>query len=209
METVRRACPFIEWGVAGVPVHGEVQSGDRGLVQAVTRGALVAVVDGLGHGDAAAAAAARAVDTLRGHGDEALISLLHRCHEATRGTRGVAIGLAMINETRGTLTWLGVGDVAGVVMSRAGEYPPVRQPLFQSAGIVGARLPPLAEAIVPLRPRDLLIVATDGIRRTAEWQIIATAPPQSIADRILAEYRKETDDALVLVLRYLGHEARS
>jgi negative regulator of sigma-B (phosphoserine phosphatase) len=200
--------PFIEWGVAGLPIHGQQQSGDRYLVQPIARGVLLAVVDGLGHGVEAAAAAELAVRTLRGHTNGAVTSLVQRCHETTRGTRGVVIGVALIDGVRGALTWLGVGNVAGVVISRGDGHSQRRQTLFLRAGIVGAQLPALAPSVVQLMPSDLLIVATDGIRTDVRWQTILTDPPQQIADRILAEHRKETDDALVLVSRYLGRGAR-
>ena len=56
-------------------------------------------------------------------------------------------------------------------------------------------------------PGDTLILATDGVRsRFAEDQGVGFAAPPS-AERILADHGKETDDALVLVVRYLGPEA--
>jgi hypothetical protein len=81
--------------------------------------------------------------------------------------------------------------------------------LLLRAGIVGARLPLLAASVVALTPGDLLICATDGIRSDANWPAILTDPPQKIADRILAGYSKDTDDALVLVSRYLGPRVHS
>jgi negative regulator of sigma-B (phosphoserine phosphatase) len=199
--------PFVEWGVAGFPGKGQQQSGDRYLVYPVAQGVLLAVVDGLGHGAEAAAAAELAVQTLQGHAVEAVTPLLQRCHETTRGTRGVVIGLASIDSLRGTLTWLGVGNVEGVLVSRVDRRARQRM-LLSRAGIVGAQLPSLAASVVPLTPGDLLILATDGIRSDANWQVILTDSPQKIADRILAEYSKGTDDALVLVSRYLGRGAQ-
>lgn len=201
--------PFVEWGVAGLPVKGQRQSGDRYLVQPGAEGVLLAVVDGLGHGPEAAAAAERAVQTLQGHADEAVTSLMRRCHETMHETRGVVISLASIDGIRGTLTWLGVGNVEGVLVSHNDWRSPRRQTLLLRAGIVGARLPPLAASVVPLTPGDLLICATDGIRSDATWPAILTDPPQKIADRILAGYSKDTDDALVLVSRYLGPRVHS
>lgn len=201
--------PFIEWGVAGLPVKGQQQSGDSYLVQPVATGVLLAVVDGLGHGAEAAAAAELAVQTLQGHAGEAVISLVQRCHETIRGTRGVVVSLASIDGIQGTLTWLGVGNVEGLLISPADRQGPRRQTLVSRAGIVGAQLPPLAASVVPLTPGDLLILATDGIRTDPGWQVIFTDPPQKIADRLLAKYSKETDDALVLVSRYLGRGAPS
>jgi len=201
--------PLVEWGVAGLPAKGQRQSGDRYLVQPLAKGVLLAVVDGLGHGPEAAAAAEVAIRTLQGHAVEPGISLVGRCHERTRETRGVVIGLASIDGVRGTLTWLGVGNVEGLLISPADRQGPRRQTLVSRPGIVGARLPPLAASVVPLTPGDLVIFATDGIRCDSGWQVILTDPPQRIADRILAAYSKETDDALVLVSRYLGGGALS
>jgi serine/threonine protein phosphatase PrpC len=201
--------PFVEWGVAGLPVKGQQQSGDRYLVQPLAEGVLLAVVDGLGHGAQAAAAAELTVQTLEGHAGEGVTSLVQRCHETMRGTRGVVIGLASIDGIRGRLTWLGVGNVEGVLVSHTVRRGPRRQTLLLRAGVVGAQLPSLAASVIPLTPGDLLICSTDGIRSDANWPAILTDPPQKIADQILAKYRKETDDALVLVSRYLGRGAQS
>lgn len=55
-----------------------------------------------------------------------------------------------------------------------------------------------------LRERgDTLIFATDGIRSTFTEEMIAGGSPQRTADLIFAHYRKGTDDALVLVARYV------
>jgi len=47
-----------------------------------------------------------------------------------------------------------------------------------------------------------LILASDGIRTSFGQNLIATDSPQQIADRILAQHFKGTDDALALVVRY-------
>jgi serine/threonine protein phosphatase PrpC len=170
---------------------------------------LLAVVDGLGHGPDSAVAAEIAIRTLQGHAVEAVTALVRRCHETARGTRGAVIGLASIDAILGRLTWLGVGNVESVLVSHADPRSSHRRTLLSQAGIVGAQFPSLAASAVPLTPGDLLILATDGIRSDAGWQMVITDPPQKIADGILARYSKETDDALVLVSRYLGRRARS
>ncbi len=71
--------------------------GDLPLVQPFPNGALVAVVDGVGHGAEAAAAAHLAVATLRAHAQESILPLLRRCHETLRETRGVVLTLASFN----------------------------------------------------------------------------------------------------------------
>jgi phosphoserine phosphatase RsbX len=86
--------PFIDWAVAARPLAGQSVSGDRHAVAPFPAGALVGVIDGLGHGEEAAVAAAIAVATLTAHAHEPVISLLKRCHEQLKGTRGVVMSVA-------------------------------------------------------------------------------------------------------------------
>jgi len=53
--------------VASRPLPGEVVCGDRHLIKPTTDGVLAAVVDGLGHGDEATAAAKTAIAVLESH----------------------------------------------------------------------------------------------------------------------------------------------
>src|SRR3954447_16740047 len=105
----------IEWAVAGRPIAGEDCSGDEALVCAVGRDALVAAIDGVGHGSAAARAARVAVNTLRAARWADVVALTERCHAALRSTRGAAVGLAVLRGD-GTATWLGVGNIAGCLV---------------------------------------------------------------------------------------------
>src|SRR5207245_2030712 len=85
---------LLEWGVATLTLAGQLESGDLHLVREVGGGVLVAVVDGLGHGEEAAAAARLAVTTLDQFAPEPIASLVQRCHEALRGTRGAVMSVA-------------------------------------------------------------------------------------------------------------------
>ena len=71
-------------------------------------------------------------------------------------------------------------------------------------GVVGHRLPRLLVSTVALTRDDVVVLATDGIRADFADRLTAGEPPRALADRILAEYGKESDDALVLVARYMG-----
>src|SRR2546428_3284421 len=55
METLDKL--IVEWGVASQTLAGEVESGDKHVVKIFPHGALLAAIDGLGHGEEAAAAA--------------------------------------------------------------------------------------------------------------------------------------------------------
>src|ERR1700751_1673505 len=108
--------PIIEYGKATYALPGQSESGDRYLVRQRTNGVLIAVVDGLGHGDEAAAAAKLAVSTLEGSRHDSVIALLQQCHEKMRATRGVVMSMSSIDAAQGLLTWIGVGNVQGLLL---------------------------------------------------------------------------------------------
>jgi serine/threonine protein phosphatase PrpC len=202
----RLALPY-EYAIAGRALAGERQSGDAALVQATADGVLVAVVDGLGHGDEAAVAAQAAVAVLREYGGEPLPSLLQRCHVHLQATRGVALAVAVLDAAKATVTWVGVGNVEAVLIAAAPGPARGKQCLTNRGGVVGYRLPAVEARVVPIFPGDLLILATDGIDECFVSAEMPRAPPDRQARAILDDYGKATDDALVLVLRWRGNEA--
>ena len=193
-----------DWAVAQRALPGQGVSGDMHLVEAFPHGVLLAVVDGVGHGPEATLAATTAVDTLRGRPTESVHALVHRCHGALRHTRGVVMTLASWNALDETMTWLGVGNVEGLLIRADATSAPASETLMLRGGLVGAQLPSLSASVVPIFRGDLLILASDGIRNDFEHDIVLKASPKRIADHILEHYFKCTDDAMVLVVRYLG-----
>lgn len=210
MEVTGIGDQLIDWGVAALALAGEAQIGDRYLVKSFQNGVLVAMVDGLGHGTEAAEAAKTAIATAERHAREPLTSLLELCHESLRRTRGVVMSLASINALDEMLTWLGVGNIESVLV-RTDVNAPAREWLLLRGGVVGYRLPPLKASVLSIKPGDTLILATDGIRGGFAEDLDLSDAPQQIADRILDRFAKGTDDALVLVVRYIGfgHEQQN
>jgi phosphoserine phosphatase RsbX len=195
----------LEWGVATFALPGQVESGDRHVVLTHSDSALVAAIDGIGHGNEAAIAAKEAISVLEASPEEHLIPLVRRCHDALRSTRGVVVSLASIDFARGLMTWLGVGNVQGVLV-RAGAPPGTAQEvLLLRAGVVGSQLPPLQAAILPVGAGDTLAFATDGIGNEFADDLCPMDPPQKSAERILNRHRRGSDDALVLVVRLIGN----
>ncbi len=204
MTDRRRIRGLLEWGVAAQPFPGEGVSGDRHAVVWRDQGALLAVIDALGHGTAAETTAKRASSILERHAHDSLLVLIERCHRALLGDRGVVMSLATIDGARDTMVWAGVGNVSALLL-RCGAGPRVRRErLVQPAGIVGAQLPALRESDVTLSPGDLLVFATDGIRDGFGEHVSPRDDPQRLAERLILDYARRTDDALVLVARYLG-----
>jgi serine/threonine protein phosphatase PrpC len=195
---------LVEWSVAARAMPGEEVSGDRHLVKATASGMLLAVVDGLGHGPEAGEAAEAAVNALAACTSESVMAMLQICHDSIRHTRGVVIGLARFGASDATMTWLGVGDVDGVLLRARAGPGKGKEYLLLRGGVVGYGLPPLHPVSHPVERGDVLILATDGIRGGFADQVNVAEPARQIADRILAQHCKGTDDALVLAARYLG-----
>jgi phosphoserine phosphatase RsbX len=194
----------MDWGLATRRRCGEAVNGDLGIVTVLPDGVLVAAIDGLGHGGEAARAAREAGDVVRDRASDDLVPLIERCHDALRNTRGAVIGLAFVSHLRRTMTWLGVGNVEGLVLStdRSARRPKGSLPLGR--GVLGHELPSVRPATLDVRPGDVLILATDGIEGAFADAPDISGSAQDISERILAVHWKPIDDALVLAVRYLG-----
>ncbi len=194
---------LIEWGFAAMPLKGQAVSGDSYIIKPFPNGILMAVVDGLGHGYEAAQASKIATATLDTYAHESIIPLVRRCHEALKGTRGVVMSIASFNSLDKTMTWLGVGNIEGILLRKDVNATPLRKSLLLRGGVLGYQLPPLRESVIPVLAGETLIFATDGIRSGFDKEIKLSDKPQQIADSIMAQFNRGTDDALVLVVRYI------
>lgn len=198
---------MIEYGVAKFVLPGQGESGDQHLVCCNRNGILVAAIDGIGHGEAAASASKAAAALLRASADQPIISLVQRCHEILRATRGVVLSLASVDSAQGMMTWLGVGNVQGVLVRADAKNGNARESLLLRGGVVGSQLPALQGTVLPIAQGDTLFLATDGVRSDFSATLSALENPQRAADRILGQYRSGNDDALILVARLTGISA--
>jgi serine phosphatase RsbU (regulator of sigma subunit) len=165
---------------------------------------LIAAIDGIGHGQEAANAAEAAAFVLKERAEEPIISLVRRCHERLRPTRGVVLSLASIDTSHGLMTWLGVGNVQGVLMRANTKTRQAQEMLLLRGGVVGFQLPPLQATVLPIERGDTVYFATDGVRSNFGDSLSPRENPQRAADRILAQFQNANDDALVLVARLTG-----
>jgi phosphoserine phosphatase RsbX len=198
---------LLEWGMAGEPLAGQSESGDLGLVLPFPGGILVGALDGLGHGDEAAAAARAAAEVLRSQPDAPVIWLVRECHAALGETRGVVMSLASFSARYATMTWIGIGNVEGLLVRADAAASPPRETLLLRGGVVGFKLPELGAAVLPVGRGDTLVLATDGIRNDFADGLSLAHPAQQVADQILARHAKKTDDALALVAVVVGDTA--
>jgi negative regulator of sigma-B (phosphoserine phosphatase) len=199
-----RAHDPLAWGVAAAPMPGEEANGDLHLVRHYPGGALAAVVDALGHGPEAERAAQRAVATLAEASPLPIAEHLRRCHQALLGNRGVVVSLATFETATGLMTWAGVGNVEAVLVRPGEGRVASRSGLVVLGGVVGGDLPEVRPQQLPVTPGDLVVFATDGVRREFVDAVDPRADPATIAADLLGRFAKGTDDALVLAVRYEG-----
>lgn len=192
---------LVETGVAQFVLPGQRESGDRYVVSGNEGCILVAAIDGIGHGEEAASAAEAAAGVLQASTHEAIISAVERCHERLRQTRGVVLSLASVDVRQGMITWLGVGNVRGILLRAGTGKGIMREMLLLRSGVVGSQLPPLQAAVLPLGSGDTIAFVTDGVRGDCLDSLTALESPQRAAERIVDNYGTGQDDALALVVR--------
>jgi len=190
----------IEWASASSTLAGETESGDQCLVAEFPDGALAAVVDGLGHGPEAAAAAQAAVASLARHPADPVLQLLQDCHADLRKTRGAVISLVSFDLHAATITWAGVGDVEGVMIRGEPAGRAARESILLRSGVVGYQLPRLRETTHSLGAGDTVLLATDGVGHRFTGTDCRGLTADEIARDVMDNHRKGTDDALVLAI---------
>jgi phosphoserine phosphatase RsbX len=197
----------LERGTAELVHEGERRSGDLAVFAPTGRGGLVAVIDGLGHGDAAADAAEAAAEIIYTWADDPPQQLLDRCHQQLRRTRGAVMTLAWFDLEARTMEWTGVGNVeARFVRARAAAGARFDSPVVLG-GVVGYNLPQVRLAALALEPGDAAVLATDGVAADFATSLTSGVAAQALAERVLERHGKGTDDSLVVVVRYLGPPA--
>jgi len=102
------------------------------------------------------------------------------------------------------MTWLGIGNVQGVLLRESAKRGDAKEVLLLRAGLVGSQLPSLQATVIRVGNGDTLFFATDGIRSDFMENLSAKENPQRAANRILEEYRTGNDDALILAVRLMG-----
>lgn len=184
-------------GGLSLPLPGQTACGDawgalrEGPVLRVT------VVDGLGHGEEAAAASSRAVAVFRERATSTPAQVVDFAHAELRSTRGAA--MAVVELRPGTVRFAGVGNIAASVID-AGRS----RSMVSVNGIVGYQMSHAQEFTYPWPAEGLLVLASDGLRtqwRLDEYPGLARRHPLVVAATLWRDYTRGRDDVSVVVAR--------
>jgi len=173
-------------------------NGDAYLVRVWRDKLLVALIDGLGHGEAAelsASAAQASVNTLP---ELPLAKIFENASRACKSTRGVVMTVVRF-DSPSQLSFAGVGNVEAraITPSESVHFRVLR-------GIVGAGDPHASVKQLAWDPAGLLVMHTDGLTAKWHWSSfkgLLREPCQSVARRFLYELGSTDDDSTVLALR--------
>lgn len=193
----------IKYDVISEPLHGQIVCGDQYLIKECDDTILLAVIDGLGHGEEAYFAAKMTIKTLEEHCSEPLEALVILCNQSLLNMRGVAMTIGKI-DLNNTFHYVGIGNISGLCWKRDENFRLIQQSLLTYNGIVGAHLPSsLQIQKINLSSGDVIILTTDGIKNKFEDETPTLILTEEIAKNIFNNYGSESDDKLVLVAKLL------
>lgn len=203
---VRRTMPGpLTFGAASRPHPRMTENGDAFVIKCWGEGALVAVIDGLGHGPFAQHAAQTARQYVESHVDQPLDLIFRGVGRACRATRGVVMALARFDWGGTQLTFASIGNIEARVF---GSVEPMNFAVRR--GIVGVNAPNPAVTQHRWQPNYLLVLHSDGLTTRWRWEDfpgLGRTSASVIARRLLQALAKDDDDATVLVVKG-GDETR-
>ena len=189
-------------GVVCVPKPGESVSGDGWAVLQGRSHLVVFVVDGLGHGPDAAAAARIAVETVERNLQRSAPVIIDAVHNALRPTRGAAGAIALLQPESELCTYCGIGNI-GASIRHAGK---VRNLVSQN-GTLGHQVRKIQEFQYPFPKGSLLVMHSDGV--ASHWDLAAypgieARHPAFVAAALFRDHNRGRDDLTALALRNGG-----
>ncbi len=184
-------------GVVCLPKLHEEANGDAWAMSGSEGERTYLVVDGLGHGLAAAEAAQAAVSEFRRCGLLPIGEILEAIHRALRPTRGAAVAVARTREDRNQLEFAGIGNIGGAILT-AGE---VRKTVSRN-GTAGHQVRRIQAYEYPFPAGSHFIMYSDGL--VSSWSVdrypgLLARHPLLIAGVLYRDFRRERDDVTVLV----------
>ncbi|WP_370203098.1 ATP-binding protein [Salipiger bermudensis] len=179
----------------------ETSCGDDCQIRQTPLATDVLLCDGLGHGPAAAEAAAEVTDaaTAAGGLSSEPGRLMRRITETLVGRRGAVAALVHVAQPQMELRYAGLGNISTLVIGAQG----VRRMAVRDGRIGGAATRGYEEA-TQLKPGDMVILHSDGLKTLRENhfpQGLLRKSPLLIAGFFLDRAFRGRDDASIVVMR--------
>lgn len=186
----------IEIGALCLPHPGEQNCGDGIAAVSSDQVTSILLVDGLGHGDGAAAAVTKAMQVFNKNPFDDPARMVERIHVDLAGTRGAALALVHIDQSTEQVNFVGVGNISCRVYSK---YSSKGCPSIQ--GIVGGQIGSLKQYSYEWCPEASLLMYSDGIKSAAGLSATQSKSAILEAAEIYRDFCRITDDTTVVVVR--------
>lgn len=182
-----------------VPYPGEQVCGDAWAYHDSPERTLTMIVDGLGHGWAAAEAAQEAIATFHARIKCSPGEILGYMHDALRKTRGAVAAIAEILPKQRMVTFAGIGNITAVLLS-----PLKSQSLMSHNGTLGSVASRTQAFHFEWKPDSVLILHSDGLQ--TRWDLsnyagLLSRHPAIIGGVLLRDFRRQRDDASIVVVK--------
>jgi len=187
--------------IARQALNGDSHCGDQCAAWEHGNKITLCVADGLGHGEYAEEAGRAAVAYVGQHLRESLQEIFAGCDSAIRHTRGVAMGIAVMDTRTKTLTCGGVNNISMMIVGQRTRH------MICCDGIVGGGYKRFMTEVLPLGNGDMVILHSDGLKEIANLSNAIAADCtdlQQMADQLLEDWTCGTDDAAILIYQSRG-----
>ena len=188
-----------ELGIVAIPYPGETESGDSWSFGMRGDAPTLLVVDGSGHGPQAAVAAGHAVGAFANGMQLGILPLMETIHRSLASTRGAAIAVASVEMAERLVRFAGIGNISAALVA-----PGTAKRMVSNNGIAGHAAPRIRDFTYPFAGSPTVILHSDGI--SSRWDLdaypgLAAAHPSVIAGVLSRDFRRNNDDALIVVMR--------
>ena len=194
-------CP-LDFGVVTRAYPGLALNGDAFLIKLWEEYALIAVIDGLGHGKFAHQAAVKARNYIEKHFDLSLGEIFSGTARACAGTRGVVMAIAVIDWKIKKLSLASVGNInLRVFNTREPVHAMIRR------GVIGLNAPRPVVTEHPWGNDCVMVLHSDGLSTRWNFKDFEETLNEKkfsaaeLARTFFKSLAKDTDDATIVVVK--------
>jgi anti-sigma regulatory factor (Ser/Thr protein kinase) len=184
------------WGGMTRPAEGHTENGDAYVIRSEGDRLLLAMIDGLGHGQAAEDSARAAVAAIDRNLMQPVETIIRATHDALHMMRGAVMGLAVVDRAAGTVEYAGIGNTDFRIIGGR-----ERLRFISLNGTLGSRLDRIKVFKEAMPKVATMIMATDGISERWEpdnYPGLIGMHPQLFCATVMRDFSRPNDDATIL-----------
>lgn len=197
-----RLCPAgvkdVRFGINQHALKGETACGDTWQFSVSGTKLSALVIDGLGHGEEAEAAARAGREIFAARPFDSPDALMAALHRGMTGTRGGAAAIAQYDRDSGNLQFSGIGNIGARLLSPVNSRGLVSYP-----GIVGGQFRKMNTFVYPEASGQLLLMYSDGLQ--SRWDIndypgLLLQHPATITAVLHRDFCRGRDDVTIMAI---------